>query len=153
MRPRTLRHFLRSIPAYPHGQPWFNRSHRALHRCFRPQTLHHIQCAQAATATLTLAGAGWIVSSFLWSCFPWRRLFSGELSRAPSWTAFSFAGGALFFPVFAVVKMWRLQDREATVDLGVFVQRQVGDCVVAVWWVNGLYVVLWMGLEILVEWS
>jgi hypothetical protein len=58
----------------------------------------------------------------------------------------------LFFPVFAVVKMWRLQDREATVDLGFFVQKQAGDCVVAVWWVNRLYVVLWMGLEILVDW-
>jgi hypothetical protein len=48
--------------------------------------------------------------------------------------------------------MWRLQDREATVDLGVFVQKPAGDCVVAVWWVNRLYVVLWMGLEILVDW-
>jgi hypothetical protein len=39
-----------------------------------------------------------------------------------------------------MMKVLRIQDREATADLEeIFVQRQLGDRAVAVWWVSAMY--------------
>jgi hypothetical protein len=71
-----------------------------------------------------------------------------ETSRTPSWTVFFFSGGTLFLPVLAIMKVLRIQDREATADLEVFAQRQLGDCTVAVRWVSTVYLRIWVGLEV-----
>lgn len=60
-------------------------------RCILHRTIG--QCAdvyQTATATHTLLIAGWLMSSFLSTCFRWRWLFYGQASMAPAWTASSF---------------------------------------------------------------
>jgi hypothetical protein len=94
------------------------------HQCAR--------CGQAAISLLMLLGAGWVVSSFLWSCFRWRWLFLGKESRAPSWTEFSFAGGITYFSIVAVLKT--LRRREAMADLEIFVRNQLEDCLEWTWW-------------------
>lgn len=110
-----------------------------------------LKCIQAPFAVFTVAGAGWIISSFVFSCFPWRRLFNEEASRAPSWTGLSFAGGVVFLPLFSIVKFMRVRiiGREPAADLGAFVQYQLGDCVAATWWVSVAYILLWLGSEAL----
>jgi hypothetical protein len=137
------------------SQPWLNRLGQAHSNWLRSvqqdgmvgfQLGSCTRCAQAAVAMLTLQGAGWILSSFIWSCFPWRWLFNKQVSRNPSWTVFSFLAGFLFFPILALIKF--LQARGPVADLGVFVHNQLIDCLAATWWTSCIYLLLWSICEI-----
>jgi hypothetical protein len=136
-------------------QVWSSRLGRALqgwvrivqqNRIAGSQTGRWIRCSQMAVAVISVQAAGWILSSFLWACFPWRWLFNRQASRNPSWTMFSFFGGALFFPVLAVIKL--VQVGEPVGDLGVLTHKQVSDCVAATWWTSCIYLLLWAICEI-----
>jgi hypothetical protein len=59
---------------------------------------------------------------------------------------FLFFGGALFFPVLAVIKL--VQVGEPVGDLGVLTYKQVSDCVAATWWTSCIYLLLWAICEI-----
>jgi hypothetical protein len=107
-----------------------------------------IKCVSVTITSMILQCAGWILSSLIFSCFRWRWFFLGQDSRSPALTVFSSAGGALFFPVLALIKLIRLlQARGPIGDAYVFVQKELQDCLVAMWWISCTYLSLWLGLE------
>lgn len=109
-------------------------------------TENHMQCAQVAISVINLQAAGWIVSSFLWSCLRWRWLFSGQNSRDPALTVFSLAGGSLFFAIHAVCKL--LRNRAPIADPAIFVRNSLSDCFHAIQWTNCIYLGLWLLCEL-----
>lgn len=133
-----------------HNQPWSSRLREALQKMFRivqqDNTEQSKDCAHAAMAMQTLLVAGWILSSYLWSCFRWRWLFLEQASRAPAWTVFSFLGGTQFFTAWVLVK--RSHAREPTGDLRIFAQRQLVDCLEATWWTSCFDLLLWSICEL-----
>jgi hypothetical protein len=133
------------------GRSWHNKLKQALQswlRSVQPTNSGHcIECAQISVAAQSLLISGWVMSSFVWSCFRWRWLFSRQASRAPAWSAASFLAGTQFFTAFALVKWART--REATADVSVFMQRQLNDCLVATWWTSFLFTSLWLISEAL----
>jgi hypothetical protein len=136
-----------------HDQPWLNGFRRTLRGWLRCMRQYGIGLStvplQGAAATLTQLGAGWMLTSFLWSCFRWRWLFNGQASRPPTWTGFSlFSGYMFFFPVFVLVKWMRIPD-EPTVDMNVVMRRQLANCLEAIWSTTCLYLFLWFISELL----
>jgi hypothetical protein len=133
------------------GRSWHNKLRQTLQSWLQSGQLTNIgtcmKCVQVAVLVQTLLIAGWTMSSFVWSCFRWRWLFSGQESKAPAWTVSSFFAGIQFFAAFTIVKWWRARD--ATADLGVFMQWQLDDCLVATWWTSFLFVLLWLLSEFL----
>jgi hypothetical protein len=133
------------------GRSWHNKFRQALQswlRSVQPTNSGHcIECAQISVAAQSLLISGWVMSSFVWSCFRWRWLFSRQASRAPAWSAASFLAGTQFFTAFALVKWART--REATADVSVFMQWQLDDCLVATWWTSFLFTSLWLVSEAL----
>jgi hypothetical protein len=133
------------------GRSWHNKSKQALQSWLRSvqpiNSGHCIECAQISVAAQSLLISGWVMSSFVWSCFRWRWLFSRQASRAPVWSAASFLAGTQFFTAFALVKWART--REATADVSVFMQWQLDDCLVATWWTSFLFTSLWLVSEAL----
>jgi hypothetical protein len=133
------------------GRSWHNKLKKALQswlRSVQPTNSRHcIECAQISVAAQSLLISGWVMSSFVWSCFRWRWLFSRQASRAPAWSAASFLAGTQFFTAFALVKWART--REATADVSVFMQWQLDDCLVATWWTSFLFTSLWLVSEAL----
>ncbi|KAF2848081.1 hypothetical protein T440DRAFT_470430 [Plenodomus tracheiphilus IPT5] len=131
-------------------QAWWNRLLQAFQAMFRNAqqdgTEQGRECTSAAVAMQTSLGVGWILSSFIWSCFRWRWLFLEQVSRTPSWTAFSFLGGTQFFVAWMLVKWWYARD--PTGDVGVFTQRQLRHCLEATWWTSCFYLLLWLICEL-----
>ena len=113
-----------------------------------PQTRKCIKCASIAMASMALKGAGWILSSLIYSCFRWRWLFLEQISRPPALTVFSYAGGMLFFPVLALIKVTTLLQAEGPfASAYIFLQNEVKHCLVAMWWVSCTHLLLWLVLE------
>lgn len=101
----------------------------------------------------TLA-AGYIICSFLFSCFPWRRLFAPPtkvilLSTPPRWDQFSFTGGFLFVPIRYIdhflYKFWR---RAHVWDGNDVLQRQRIRCAEVVGITSTVYSGFWLICEI-----
>lgn len=94
---------------------------------------------------MALIAAGWILASFLLSCFPWRRLFLGQSSRPPSWDKFSISGGIFYSAVLLLQQF--MQQRELFVDPTSFARRKCEDCLIALHWTNIFYILLWLVCE------
>jgi hypothetical protein len=133
------------------GRSWHNKLRQTLQSWLQSGQLTNIgtcmKCVQVAVLVQTLLIAGCTMSGFVWSCFRWRWLFSGQESTAPAWTVSSFFTGTQYITVFVIVKWWRARD--ATADLSVFMQWQLDDCLVATWWTSFLFVLLWLFTELL----
>lgn len=114
-----------------------------------PWTRKLIKCASVAIISMILQGAGWILSSFIYSCFRWRWLYLGQDSRPPALTVFSYAGGAMpFFSVLALKKIITLlQARGPFGSAYMFLQHELKDCLATTWWVSCTYLLLWLVLE------
>ena len=132
--------------------PWSNRISLALQtrlRCVQHYAIgQYADIHQAGATAHILLAAGWIMSSFISTCFRWRWLFYGEASRAPAWTKFSFFGGWLFVHFHTLVG-WP-ERREPVSRVGPFTRRYLKHCLVATWWTNACYVVLWLVCEVYV---
>jgi hypothetical protein len=115
-----------------------------------PQTRTVIKCASVAIASMILQGAGWILSSFIYSCFRWRWFFLGQNSRPPALKVFSyFGGGILFFLVLALKKIITLLQAGGPFGSAyIFLQKELKDCLASTWWVSCIYLSLWLVLEI-----
>lgn len=125
--------------------------HSRLHRLWRAVFKHfptenHMRCATVGVSVINLEAAGWIVSSFLWSCLRWRWLFFGESSRNPALTMFSLAAGALFFAIHALGKL--LRNRAPIADPAMFVRNSLNDCLHAIQCTNCIYLGLWLLCEL-----
>jgi hypothetical protein len=127
------------IPSRTRGA-WANvMEHSRMRQCIR--------CDQAPVSRITLMIAGLLLSSFSWSCSRWWWLISRQASGPPSWTAFSFLGGGLFFiPILLLVEYINLTQ----VRQGDLMQRQLNSCFTAVWFTSCVQLVVWMVLEILI---
>jgi hypothetical protein len=112
------------------------------------RTRRCIKCVSVAMASMVLNGAGWILSSLIYSCFRWRWFFLGQDSRPPALTVFSYAGGMLFFPILALIKVITLLQAEGPFGSAwIFLQNESKDCLVATWWISCTYLLLWLVLE------
>jgi hypothetical protein len=114
-----------------------------------PQTQKLIKCASVAIASMILQGTGWILSSFIYSCFRWRWFFLEQDSRPPALTVFSYAGGGiLFFLVLALKKIITLLQAEGPFGSAyIFLRKELKDCLASTWWVSCIYLLLWLALE------
>jgi hypothetical protein len=133
------------------GRSWRNNLHQASQSwlcCVQPTNIGMcMRCAQVSVVAQTLLIAGCVLSRFVWSCFRWRWLFSGQESRAPACTAPSLMAGTQFFGLNALVKWMRA--KEATTDMSIFMQWQLDDCLLATWWTSFLYMLLWLFSELI----
>jgi len=154
----TLYHILLPVLAVPcyamcirtaRSYPWPNRRYVVLQTRLR-YVQHYAaeQCAdvhQAGATAHILLATGWIISSFIFTCFRWRWLLYGEASRAPAWSKFSFLGGWLFVHFHTLVSC--PERREPVPRLGPFTRRYLKHCLAATWWTNAFYVALWLVCE------
>jgi hypothetical protein len=87
-----------------------------------------------------------VICSFAFSCFRWRYLLNVGPTRAPAWTVLSFLGGGIGFgtvsTVLQVGEEMLGRERGGNVD-----RRNVRMLVVAMWWTDVVYVVVWVVLE------
>lgn len=126
---------------------WHPRLNRAIQN-FNTDDVLQAQCLSCLLLPIqfmALVYAGWILASYLWSCFPWRRLFLGQPSGPPTWDQFSFAGGMLY-SAFLVVPLL-LRPRDPVADVATFVRRRLEDCMIALQWSNVGLIVLWLLCE------
>jgi len=108
----TLYHILLPVLAVPcyvmyirtaRSYPWSNRIHLVLQTrlgCIQHYAVgQYANVHEAGAAAHILLASGWIMSSFISTCFRWQWLLYGEAWRAPAWTKFSFCGGVAICPL------------------------------------------------------
>jgi hypothetical protein len=158
--PLATRIFILVFQMIGHNAPWFKRHTLKFQARLRYiwvncggefQMARYRRCAEFPVARFTLLGAGWIISSFLFTCLWWCWLFAGEPSEGAVWIAVScIAAFFSFVPILVLIQYLQLmQDRPRAVSLEEFLQRQITDCFAALWWNTCIYLLLWVILEIM----
>jgi hypothetical protein len=158
--PLATRIFILVFQMIGHNESWFKRHTLKFQARLRYiwvkcggdfQMARYRRCAGFPVARFTLLGAGWIISSFLFTCLWWCWLFADEPSEGAVWIAVSYIAAFFsFMPILLLIQYLQLmQDRPRAASLEDFLQRQITDCFAALWWNTCIYLLLWMVLEIM----